>query len=105
MAHECGAIAANDPLTMVLYNGTLDEIVAGATIERRRMQVFDIARSTERSGEPGSAGHAPGQQTLTSPLPPAPGGRQGAGGTGASFGAPPAADPFWFAADATFAVG
>ncbi len=46
----------------------------------------------------------PGKQTLTSSLSPARA-AQGAASAGASFGATRTADPFWFAADATFAVG
>jgi hypothetical protein len=56
------------------------------------MLEFEIARSTERSVEPGSAGHAPGKPVLTSSLSPTRA-AQGA----ASVGATRAPDPFWFA--------
>src|SRR5512140_120705 len=61
-----------------------------------------------RSNEAGSrsdSGAAPGKQTLTSSLSSVVNAPQGGAGTGASFGATRTADPFWFAADATFAVG
>src|SRR3954466_5418317 len=59
----------------------------------------------DNAGSRADGDAAPGKQTLTSSLSPAARAPQGATGTGASFGATPAADPFWFAADATFAVG